>query len=257
VHAHTLVDRVPSRLRAIGGIGVLTISMLAGNAGVVHASSVTPTPVDSGNPTCGDFDPSWTELKVDGGLGDGTFSDGTLTVTISNFQNSNSPAPGSFDWSSNIGVDAVFVKAGNDKHNLFVYDPESTGDTGLGPQAGQGNGISHVSFCYDEEDAPPPPPPTATPPSDEPTPTPPADEPPPVEPTPTPDVPSVPGQPSPVPSQEVHGVTGTPAPTLPPTDTLSGGSGDTESSAPAVLVILAILLAGGVLAIRVPGRMRH
>ena len=95
---------------------------------------VTPTPVNDGNPTCADFDASWTQLKVEGGaLGNGTFTDGTLEVTISNFQNSNSGNPGSFDWSSNIGVDAVFVKAGNDKHNLFVYDPESTGDTDLGP----------------------------------------------------------------------------------------------------------------------------
>src|SRR5262245_64794017 len=99
--------------------------MLAGTAGAVSAASVTPTPVNDGNPTCGDFNADWSQLKVDGGLGDGTFSDGTLEVTISNFQNSSSGAPGSFDWSSNIGVDAAFVKAGNDKQNLFVYEPES------------------------------------------------------------------------------------------------------------------------------------
>src|SRR5262245_13075293 len=149
--------------------------MLAGTAGAVSAASVTPEPVNDGNPTCGDFDASWTQLKVDGGLGNGTFTDGTLEVTISNYQNSNSGNPGSFDWSSNIGVDAVFVKAGNDKHNPFVYDPESTGDTDLGPQAGQGNGISHISFCYDGGDEPPvDEPPVDEPPVDEP----PADEPP-------------------------------------------------------------------------------
>ena len=77
---------------------------------------MTPTPINDGNPTCGDFNAAWTELKVQP-PGNGVFTDGTLTVTIANFANSNSGTPGSFDWSSNIGVDAVFVKAGNDKHD--------------------------------------------------------------------------------------------------------------------------------------------
>ena len=144
----TIGGTVPARLRAIGGISVLSIGMLLGMAGVASAASVTPTPINSGNPTCGDFNAGWTELKVEN-PGNGTFTDGTLTVTISNFQNSSSGTPGSFDWSSNVGVDAVLVKAGSDKHNLYVYNPESTGDTDLGPQAGAGNGISHISFCYD------------------------------------------------------------------------------------------------------------
>jgi hypothetical protein len=139
---------VRARIRAFGGISVLSIAMLVGMAGAASAASVPPTPINSGNPTCGDFNASWTELKVEN-PGDGTFTDGTLSVTISNFQNSTSGTPGSFDWTSNIGVDAVLVKAGSDKHHLYTYDPESTGDTDLSPQAGEGNGISHVSFCYD------------------------------------------------------------------------------------------------------------
>jgi hypothetical protein len=153
------IKLVRSRLGATVGVLTLWLVMLAG-AGAVSAASVTPTPVSEGNPSCGDFNAGWTELKVED-LGNGTFSDGTLTVTISNFQNSDAGTPGSFDWSSNIGVDAVFVKAGNDKHNLYVYDPESTGDTDLGPQAGEGNGLSHISFCYDVG-APPPPPPSGS-----------------------------------------------------------------------------------------------
>ena len=145
---HRRYQRLPARLRAIGGISVLSIAMLVATAGAARAASVTPTPINSGNPTCSEFNSGWTELKVES-PGNGTFTDGTLTVTISNFQNSTSGTPGSFDWSSNIGVDAVLVKAGNDKHNLYVYDPESTGDTNLGPQAGAGNGISHISLCYD------------------------------------------------------------------------------------------------------------
>jgi hypothetical protein len=221
------------RVRAIGGVGILALALLAATAGVAQAASVTPAPIDSGNPTCGDIDSSWTQLKVDGSLGNGTFSDGTLTVTISNFQNSNSGNPGSFDWSSNIGVDAVFVKAGSDKHNLFAYDPESTGDTDLGPQAGQGNGISHISFCYDGDD-----------PQDEPTP--PVDEPTPPVDEPTPPV----DQPTPPPDGEVQGVSGTPAPTVPPTDTLASSPTGDGSVVPAVLVISGLLGGAAVFARR-------
>ena len=148
--------------RTILGL-VAALGLLAALAMPTLASHVVPTPINGGNPTCDDFAPegeSWTELKLqdntnEGGpnqLQDGTYTDGTLEVTISNF------ADNQFDWSSNIGVDAVFVKAGNDMHNLYVYDPEATEDDGLKPQDGQGNGISHISFCYDadapESDAP-------------------------------------------------------------------------------------------------------
>lgn len=230
----TMADTVASRFRAIGGVGVLTVAMLAGTAGAVSAASVTPTPVNDGNPTCANFDASWNQFKLEGGaLGDGTYSDGTLEVTISNYQNSSSGNPGSFDWSSNIGVDAVFVKAGSDKHNLYEYSPESTGDTDLGPQAGQGNGISHISFCYDEDDAPPPPP------QDDPEP--PADEPPADEPN-TPEDPA----PTPTPEGEVKGVTGTPDPTLPPTDSLATVEGEAPSALPALILVIAAAGAIGV-----------
>jgi hypothetical protein len=60
---------------------------------------------------------------------DGTFSDGTLAVTIDVTDTADGPV---FDWTSNIGVDAVFVKGGPGGL-IYVYDPpaESTGDTGL------------------------------------------------------------------------------------------------------------------------------
>ena len=88
---------------------------------------------------------TWTQLKVDiDPLVDGVYSDGTLTVTISNAQNDKT-----FDWSSNIGVDAVVVKGGSDGAYLYRYDPpsETTSDSGL-TTPGQ-NAISHVNFCYD------------------------------------------------------------------------------------------------------------
>lgn len=108
------------------------------------AASVTPRPIsDNNNPSCEDLGYA-NEVKFDppaNGTKDG--------VTVSNFVQSSSSAPGSFDWSSTFGIDAVIVKAGDDKHNVYVYSPESMGDTGLQPQSGSGNGISHISFCWD------------------------------------------------------------------------------------------------------------
>jgi hypothetical protein len=150
-----------SGMRTLLGL-LATLGLMAAFAVPALAASVTPTPISNdNNPTCGDFG-VWTELKSDP-PGNGQVSDGTLTVTISTFVQSSSGTPGSFNWASNIGVDAVLVKAGSDKHNLYVYNPESTGDTGLSPQAGSGNGISHISFCYDAGGATPTPTPTSTP----------------------------------------------------------------------------------------------
>jgi hypothetical protein len=69
-------------------------------------------------------------------------------VTITNFDGK------TFDWSSNIGVDAVYVKAGSAGSYLYIYEPptESTGDTGLTTPGDTGNEISHITFCYDLED---------------------------------------------------------------------------------------------------------
>ena len=91
---------------------------------------------------------TWIELKFEGGdLKNGSLTEGALTVTISNL------TADTFDWSSNIGVDAVFVKGGNQGSNLYVYDPptESTGDDNLGIPNPSNNSISHISFCFDEE----------------------------------------------------------------------------------------------------------
>lgn len=104
------------------------------------------------NPTCSDFDSTWFELKVEP-VADGTYSDGTLEVTI-NVDNTDDGQV--FDWTSNIGIDAVFVKGGNNG-NLYTYDPpaEDTGDTMLHASINPSNnmyyGLSHISFCYDLE----------------------------------------------------------------------------------------------------------
>ncbi len=59
-----------------------------------------------------------------------------------------------FDWTSTLGMDAVISKGGPNA-NVFVYNPESFGDTDLfSPiNASNGNpyGLSHIEFCYDLE----------------------------------------------------------------------------------------------------------
>jgi hypothetical protein len=210
-------------LRTAGWLSASAMLAVAAFAPAVQAASVTPEPINSGNPTCGSFNSDWDQFKLEGAkLANGTYDDGTLEVTISNFTASDSGTPGSFDWSSNIGVDAVFVKAGSDKHNLYVYDPESLGDTDLGPQEGTGNGISHISFCYDEDQE-------TTPPSDPPS----------VDPS----DPPVEESEAPASSGEVKGISGTPKTTLPPTDTMDASGTSTSGSWRIVLAGIAGLIA--------------
>jgi hypothetical protein len=247
-----MTDRTRTRRRHAGSAtvrigGWLTAGLLAavatfGPAPRAALGAVTVTPIDSGNPTCASFAPSghvWSELRLqDARLANGTYTEGPLTVTISGFTQSSSGTSGSFEWTSNIGVDAVFVKAGNDKHNLYRYDPEATAGTGLGPQAGKGNGISHISFCYDGDRVPtedpsqdpsndptddPTTPPTddpTTPPTDDPT-TPPTDDPttPPTDDPTTPPTDDPTQDPSNLPIEQlVEEAPPTDDPTTPPTD---------------------------------------
>lgn len=139
---------------------VLLIGAFPGGAGAVpHQTQSTPsTSVVADNPTCGDLAPegaTWIEFKVEPAA-DGTFTDGTLTVTIDVRETDDGPV---LDWTSNVGVDAVFVKGGPGGL-LYVYDPpaESTGNTGLHAPVNPRNdmffGLSHVSFCYDKDQVP-------------------------------------------------------------------------------------------------------
>jgi hypothetical protein len=118
------------------------------------AEHVQPTLVP-GNPNCDGQVPGTTELLIQP-VEDGTFSDGTLVVVIDVRDTSSGQV---FDFSSNIGVDAVIVKGGPNA-NLYVHNPEITADTGLhAPAASAGLywGLSLLFFCYDVQ------PPTATP----------------------------------------------------------------------------------------------
>ena len=135
-----------------GAVTVTTVALLALFASsLAGAAKVEPILLPGATNTgkdCEDNDgagQTWTQLKVDPNA-DGVYSDGTLTVTISNTQNDKT-----FDWSSNIGIDAVIAKGGSDGSYLYRYDPpsEETSDTGL-TTPGE-NAISHISFCYDVE----------------------------------------------------------------------------------------------------------
>jgi hypothetical protein len=107
------------------------------------------------NPGCADIAPegaTWIELKVDPPTDE--FTDDTLTVNIDISDTDDGQV---FDWESNIGVDAVIAKGGPDA-NVYFYDPESTGDSGLHAPvnaSGMFAGLSHISFCYDTETTPP------------------------------------------------------------------------------------------------------
>jgi PKD domain len=149
--AAQVARRPRSRLVAAGLVlaGLLAAAlMLAAPAQAQDSGDgITPIPV-SGDPSCA---ADLTELKVEPVAG-GTFSNGTLTVTI----DVRTTALGQvFDWSSNIGVDSIIVDGGD--ANLYVYDPpvEDTDDTSLHAPvnaAGQFSDLSRISFCYEPED---------------------------------------------------------------------------------------------------------
>lgn len=107
------------------------------------------------NPTCSTLAPAgvtWFEVKVEP-VADGIYGDGFLSATVDVRDTISGPV---FDWSSNAGIDAIFVKGGSNG-NLYQYDPpaEDTADTSLhapvNPQNTKYFGLSHISFCYDLE----------------------------------------------------------------------------------------------------------
>ena len=136
------------RKPVVGFVGLLmivaaAIPFLSSPAAAEHVTPVfTP-----GNPTCAELGDSDAELRVQP-VADGTYTDGTLTVTIDVRDTGDGPV---FDFTSNIDVESVFVKGGPNG-NYYVYDPPVDSDTGLhapvNDQNGKFYGLSHISFCY-------------------------------------------------------------------------------------------------------------
>jgi hypothetical protein len=119
--------------------GLLSTATIAGAECVLQG-------VVSGNPSCSSLGIGDAEIKIDPPA-EGTFSAGGLEVTITDLDER------SFDWTSSPGVDAVIVKGGPNA-NLYVCDPEGTaGNDFVAPSTcgGKPCGLSHVSFCHDEE----------------------------------------------------------------------------------------------------------
>ncbi len=112
-------SRLGRRLAWLVVLGLSATALVAPTTAPVLAASVTPVPIsNNSSPTCSDFaatlggGQTWLEVKKDP-PGNGTLTvAGFGTITISNFQQSDSTDPGSFDWSSTFGIDAVLVKAG-------------------------------------------------------------------------------------------------------------------------------------------------
>ncbi len=222
-------------LAALGLVAALAMPVLAG----VEGPLVDPIfHEETANQTCADLLGGWSEengefeFKPAGGgvPSNDDYSDGTLDVTISGMTGD------SFNWSSNIGVDAVYVKGGNGGSNLYWYDTdggpgEVTGDNNLVVPNADNNGISHVTFCYDTNDAPPSEAPESEAPPSEPAESEPAESP--------------PGEESEEPEESIRegelGGTPTPAPSageLP--DTAFGDFGTTPATVLSLVLIAAL-----------------
>ena len=139
-------------------------ALLLAAAALAYVSSMQAASVDPvlapGNPMCKDF--GLLEAYRADPPKSGTFpvNGDTITVTIHGV---------SFDWTSTLGIDLVLAKGGRDA-NAYIYDPpnESFGDTDLMAPANCGGGdrqcgLSHISFCYDEDEDTPTPTETNTP----------------------------------------------------------------------------------------------
>jgi hypothetical protein len=121
-------------------------------AGPPSGDGIQPTSI-AGNPNCASLGYAH-ELKVEPVV-DGTYPDnnGPLQATIDTRDTAAGPV---FDWTSNLGVDVVIVKGG-DNADSYVYDPpkEDISDTNLHAPINANNGkffgLSHISFCYDLE----------------------------------------------------------------------------------------------------------
>ncbi|MBU0757155.1 MAG: hypothetical protein KKF44_03765 [Nanoarchaeota archaeon] len=130
---------------------IIVIFMIALAAiGLVNAASVTPV-YESGNPTCSDLGFTH-ETKFD------PPNDGTKTVTNFGSITLDNLDGDYFDWTSTFPIMAVISKGGPNA-NVFYYTPDgSYGDTVLvsptNPTNGKPYGLSHVTFCYEDDNEP-------------------------------------------------------------------------------------------------------
>ena len=131
----------------VAAVSAIALSMIW-LAGPVLATHVTPTFVE-GNNTCSQLDADFGhEFKIQPVVS-GTFDDPNSDFSVELTVNDTAEGP-TVDFESNLAVDAVFVKGGDDG-NLYSYDPAETSDTGLHAPlnpSGKWAGLSHLSFCF-------------------------------------------------------------------------------------------------------------
>ena len=149
----------PSRAAMFGLC--LALALGVGPAAVLIAEAAPP--VDSpGPPSADGVQPvivdthssanDCAELGFDNGVkivGDGSVSSGDLTVTVSGYKSST----GFADWSSNLPINAVYVKGGPSGGDLFGYPAGDIGDQDLRtPQKADGGyySVSHLAFCWND-----------------------------------------------------------------------------------------------------------
>lgn len=80
-------------------------------------------------------------FTVNGAISNGSYTDGTVTVTVTNATST------SFNWTSSQSLHAVLVKAGSTTE-VNAGGTSGTAQSPFNPSSGQLYDISHVTFCY-------------------------------------------------------------------------------------------------------------
>lgn len=132
------------------------------------ASFVAPVQI-SGNPSCASLNsstnPAFSHINSNFGYKIDGAPSGTFAFVTSGNNELTGGAPSDpnnsvtttvtggnlLSWTSTIAIDAVIVKGGTGGANIYAYDPASGFDSGL--QTPNGQGISHIEFCYDYDPA--------------------------------------------------------------------------------------------------------
>ncbi len=131
----------------VGAIAAFVLLMLALLPQPTSGTHVEPVYVGY-DAACSDLAPAgieWDELQVSSVV-DGTYSLGPLTVTLVVHEGQDRIL---VDWSSNLGVDGVFVKGGPGG-NFYDYGSGVSGDAGLSAPMNAGGNYhkpDHLLFC--------------------------------------------------------------------------------------------------------------
>ena len=136
-----------SRFLASTAVALAGVSAL----GATAASATADFTSREGNPSCADVAPAgvtWTEHKLDFDP-EGTYAPNGLKVTITK-------GADGLGWTSELDVDAVIMKGGDNANVYFYAGDADLADSGLrtpvNPNGNPDNGtkyygISHVTFC--------------------------------------------------------------------------------------------------------------